>query len=723
MVVIKQYSTAQISGLNNITGRVLYDVTNNILKYNDSTSYNNILVKKDENNNLAQINNLNITGNFGLNTTAPDKQLEINSTTGDCLRLTYNDNNGTATNYTDFVVSNLGDLSITPSGGDITLNSTLTTTDINTFSNTTDSSSTTTGAVIIAGGVGIAKKVYIGGTLSTTGATTLSSTLGVTGATTLSSTLGVTAATTLSSTLNVTGITTLSNNLSATGINTFSNVTDASSTTTGAVIISGGVGISKKLYVGTTLNVSGATTLSNTLNVAGATTLSSSLGVTGAVNLSNNLTISGATSCLGSLSVGGAFIISSVLDSSSTSTGAFVVGGGVGIAKKLYVGSDLNIAGNTTLTGSLSLTDAATLSNTVDISGATNIYSTLGVSGETTLASSLSVTGSTSLSSTLNVSGNTTLLGNVGIGTTIASKKLEINSTTGDCLRLTYNDSDGSASTYVDLSVSSNGDYNITSSSGNVNIPTHNGSTTGLELNNVLVTATADELNYTDTTPGYGTATKAMVLDSNRDIVNINYFEAANGVFVKPNVANNTIDYPLSLIVTPNTTASVGLGIGIEFNSVNDNNDIYNAGYINYVSTDITNNAETGYFDFKLANGGSIDSILTVANNGVVTATSLVETSDIRVKENIEDTITNYSLKKILDMKVKTFNFINDTKKIKHTGLIAQEVKDILPELINISKKDNLNDFHSIHYTEIVPHLINCIKELYKEIDILKEKY
>jgi hypothetical protein len=90
-----------------------------------------------------------------------------------------------------------------------------------TISKDTDSSSTSTGALIISGGVGIAKKVYIGSTLNVTGATTLSSTLSVTGATTLSSaslssTLSVTGATTLNSTLGVTGATTLSSTLGVT---------------------------------------------------------------------------------------------------------------------------------------------------------------------------------------------------------------------------------------------------------------------------------------------------------------------------------------------------------------------------------------------------------------------------------------------------------------------------------------------------------------------------
>jgi len=58
-------------------------------------------------------------GLLGIGTTAPDKQLEINSSTGACLRLTYNDADGSAANCSDFSVSSGGDLTIIASGGDI----------------------------------------------------------------------------------------------------------------------------------------------------------------------------------------------------------------------------------------------------------------------------------------------------------------------------------------------------------------------------------------------------------------------------------------------------------------------------------------------------------------------------------------------------------------------------------------------------------------------------
>jgi hypothetical protein len=55
-------------------------------------------------------------GNIGFSTTAPDKKVEINSATGDCLRLTYNDSNGSAANYVDYSVSSGGVGTIAPSG-------------------------------------------------------------------------------------------------------------------------------------------------------------------------------------------------------------------------------------------------------------------------------------------------------------------------------------------------------------------------------------------------------------------------------------------------------------------------------------------------------------------------------------------------------------------------------------------------------------------------------
>jgi len=123
MVVVKNYSGTQIDNMPNVTGRVLYDSTLNALRYHNSTNYSNILAVKDISNNMNGVNNLRTTGNIGVNTSVADKQVEINSSTGDCLRLTYNDSNGSATNYTDLLVSSGGDLTLTASGGNVNISS------------------------------------------------------------------------------------------------------------------------------------------------------------------------------------------------------------------------------------------------------------------------------------------------------------------------------------------------------------------------------------------------------------------------------------------------------------------------------------------------------------------------------------------------------------------------------------------------------------------------
>ncbi len=56
---------------------------------------------------------------IGLGTTAPDAAFEINHATGDSMRLTYNDADGSAANYTDFAVTSGGNLTVTPSGSHV----------------------------------------------------------------------------------------------------------------------------------------------------------------------------------------------------------------------------------------------------------------------------------------------------------------------------------------------------------------------------------------------------------------------------------------------------------------------------------------------------------------------------------------------------------------------------------------------------------------------------
>ena len=117
---------------------------------------------------------------------------------------------------------------------------------------------------------------------------------------------------------------------------------------------------------------------------------------------------------------------------------------------------------------------------------------------------------------------------------------LEINNINGECLILKNN---SSATNYTNFNVSSTGQLNIITNGTDriVNIDGHNGSNRGLSLGGTLITASANELNvldgltsstaelnYVDTTPGTAVASKALVVDSNRDISNIRNLQTEN---------------------------------------------------------------------------------------------------------------------------------------------------------------------------------------------------
>jgi hypothetical protein len=107
-----------------------------------------------------------------------------------------------------------------------------------TIPNTTNSSSVSTGSLVLSGGIGIAKDLYVGGTAKITGETTL------TGATVLNGSLTM-------GTNNITSVGSIS--LSGSLITT--NTTSSTSTSTGALQVAGGVGIGGNLNVGGTLSV------------------------------------------------------------------------------------------------------------------------------------------------------------------------------------------------------------------------------------------------------------------------------------------------------------------------------------------------------------------------------------------------------------------------------------------------------------------------------------
>jgi hypothetical protein len=97
-------------------------------------------------------------------------------------------------------------------------------------------------------------------------------------------------------------------------------------------------------------------------------------------------------------------------------------------------------------------------------------------------------------------------------------------------------------------------------------------------------------------------------------------------------------------------------------------------------------------------------------------STSWTANSDIRLKD-INGNISN-AVEKLSTLSTIKFSWKDDVSKKENLGLIAQEVKEVFPELI----EENSNGILGVRYTELVPVLIAAIKELKQELEIIKKE-
>ena len=170
------------------------------------------------------------------------------------------------------------------------------------FSNDTDSTENTNGALVVTGGLGLGKNLNMGG------------------------------------------------NLDVDGTGDIKSTDDSSSNGTGALVVAGGVGIGNNLNMGGNLDVDGTGKIgssdSSTSNNTGALT------VVGGLGLGENLNMGG------DLDVDGTGKIGSVDQSSSNTTGALIVGGGLGLGKNLNMGGNLDVDGSGRIGSTLELDGA-----------------------------------------------------------------------------------------------------------------------------------------------------------------------------------------------------------------------------------------------------------------------------------------------------------------------------------------------------------------------------
>jgi len=126
---------------------------------------------------------------------------------------------------------------------------------------------------------------------------------------------------------------------------------------------------------------------------------------------------------------------------------------------------------------------------------------------------------------------------------------------------------------------------------------------------------------------------------------------------------------------------------------------------------------------FVLRSGDTMTGSLNVQGSIIATGdiTAYGSISDKNLKENVL-TIDN-ALAKVEKINGVTFEWNNlakeaSNKEGKDVGVIAQEVEDVLPDVV--VTRDN--GYKAVYYEKLVPLLIEAIKELNKKVDALSKQ-
>lgn len=221
---------------------------------------------------------------------------------------------------------------------------------------TNASTSSITGALTVTGGVGVGGSLNVAGTSTINGSEIITTAtidsfsrkIFIFAGTDTAISSNVTTTSTTYTIWNTSTFQTVTNRgNSTTNIISFLNTTNSANTTTGAVIVSGGIGVVKDVYIGGVINIA------NTSTMVGAEILTTAtfrrLFTAGTdINITNSTTdislVFSNTSTLQSVTNRGSTTtnivhFSNTANSTSTTTGAVVVAGGMGVGGRIYAES------------------------------------------------------------------------------------------------------------------------------------------------------------------------------------------------------------------------------------------------------------------------------------------------------------------------------------------------------------------------------------------------
>ena len=408
------------------------------------------------------------------------------------------------------------------------------------------------------------------------------------------------------------------------------------------------------------------------------------LDVNGSANVSSNLTLVNpacAISNAGSLQVGGTL---KVVTGANISGGASVAGG-------------LGVSGSLGLSNSTGNANIYSSNTFVGIGTSLPAY-TLDVNGNANISSNMSINGNVMLNSNLIVMGKLTACNVSYVTSNIIVFSSEVINSNLNVYQMT---------TMCNVNVLSN--MNLT--------------TTGCAFSNAGNLQVGGNVSISGT---LNIASSALVTNLNAQYLN------GNASSFYTNLANITSGTLSTNCVVPASCVSTGTFAPIA-------NPSFTGATSNAGNLQVTGNTLIGNSMTFTNTGGNL-SLYTSSQNfginqtnpsytlhvgGTIYATGdITALSDGRFKTDRMPLVA--SLEKICQMRAYTYTRLDENNNKRHIGLIAQEVNEIIPELIDY---DAPNDMYGIKYGNAVGLLVEAIKELSIEnkelgnrIRILEEK-
>jgi len=492
-------------------------------------------------------------------------------------------------------------------------------------------------------------------------------------------------------------------------------------------------------------------TVTEALNVTspGISTFGGYVDINNSVDISSNLNVVGLTT------LGGYVDINANADFSGTINvvGLSTLGGYVDINNSVDISGALNVVGLTTLGGYVDINNSVDISGSLNVSGIATIasvsivgaaLSNLIVTGIATIATVDINGGDIEVSNVdtahLNVTGISTL-GTVRISSGIITATSGIVTYYGDgqYLDLTNNPSTGIGIgttggvvgygiTFIDFKGAG---VSTTQYNSNTGIATiffeggGGGGTIGIGTEFPLISENGDLffsaefgrlfIYYDEDIIGVGT--DAFWIDAAP--FNVDLSQLDNLSLINLTVSNNTNLNNLN-VTGISTLTSLNVGNVVSSGIITASAFFGNGSGLTGAGSTVFNDTTTNQEFFPLftnittgtitASGISTSKLTYNPSTGEATAINFNSTSDINLKENIH-TVEN-ALETINSLRGVSFDW-KETGKTSY-GVIAQELEEILPELVK------QGEVKSVNYNGIIGVLIEAVKELKKEIEDLK---